>query len=146
MRMHRTAIAAVAALAGAGCAVVYAVTHRSLRRTIGKQKSAADRQIAALATTVKALQRRVAELSRLIAARMGETPTLEAAPEDARGETPDPLTPEMLAVVTAAAATYVGQEARARSVRLAPEKAPASPWTQQGRTIAQMSHNLRRRD
>jgi hypothetical protein len=144
MRVQWSEIGIAALLVGAAGALVYAGLQRSLRRAVAEQQGSTDRQLAALATTVKALQGRVAELSRLDAERAGELPAMETGTEGAQ-ET-DPMKPEMLAVITAAATSFLGKAARIRSAKLVPAQEPVSAWTQQGRTIVQTSHNLRSRD
>jgi hypothetical protein len=141
-------VAVASGLTAAGCAAVYGLTVRALRRAIAERQQAADRQLNALATTVKALQWRVAEFG------AQETPRAQAseaeaparAAENPAGEESEPLKPETLAAVSAAATAFLGRRARVRSVRslpVAPEAVGA--WAQQGRMIVQTSHNLRPR-
>ena len=144
MRTQWSEIGVAAVLLSGACALVYAGVQRSLRRAIAEQQESTERQIAALATTVKALQTRIVELNRLAAERAGEiapVPALEnAEPQN------DAVKPEMMAVITAAATTYLGKAARIRSAKLVPVQNTSSAWTQQGRMIVQTSHNLRTRD
>lgn len=51
------------------------------------------------------------------------------------------ITPEILAIITAAVAQFVGAGARIRSTRMIPV-AEGNAWAQQGRVIIQASHNL----
>ena len=53
------------------------------------------------------------------------------------------ITPEILAVLSAAVAAYLGKRAKIRSVRRTGGPG-VSPWTQQGRVYIQGSHNLAR--
>jgi methylmalonyl-CoA carboxyltransferase large subunit len=53
---------------------------------------------------------------------------------------PEELSPEILTVLTAAVAAFLGKRARIRSVR--PKTASADAWAQQGRVFVQASHNL----
>ena len=53
----------------------------------------------------------------------------------------DPITPELLAVITAAVTSFLGVKVKIHSAHLLP---PASPWAQAGRAIVQASHNLPR--
>lgn len=142
--MHWTDVAAVTVLAGAGCAVLYAGVQRALRRAVSEQQHSTDRQIAALATTVKALQAHVAELNRVAAERAGEMATTSASGESSN--TKEPIKPEMLAVITAAATQFLGKTARISSVKPVSVNTGASAWTQQGRMTVQTSHNLRARN
>ena len=144
MRMAWSEIGAATVMVSAACIALYFGVQRSLRRAVREQQAANDRQIAALAATVKALQARVAELNRLAMERAGEIPAMEAATADV-AETAQ-VKPEMLAVITAAATTFLGKAAHIRSAKLSPTPAMASAWTQQGRMIVQASHNLRQRD
>jgi len=52
------------------------------------------------------------------------------------------VTPEILAIITAAIAQFIGAGARIRSTRLLTSPGGISPWAQQGRVIIQASHNL----
>lgn len=52
------------------------------------------------------------------------------------------ITSEILAVISAAVAQFVGAGARIRSTRLLAQPGGSSSWAQQGRVIIQASHNL----
>lgn len=60
-----------------------------------------------------------------------------AKPQPAKEE----ITPEILAIIAAAVAQFVGAGARIRSTRMIPV-AEGNAWAQQGRVIIQASHNL----
>ena len=145
MRMEWSEVGIAALLAGGACAAVYAGVQRSLRRAIAEQQTSTERQIAALSATVKALQARVAELNRLLAERSGEVAAMEAAAENAPARN-DGMKPEMMAVITAAAATFLGKRAQVRSAQPVQAREQVSAWTQQGRMIVQTSHDLHARD
>jgi methylmalonyl-CoA carboxyltransferase 12S subunit len=53
----------------------------------------------------------------------------------------DEVTPEIIAVLSAAVAAYLGKRARVKSVRRVAQGG-VSAWTQQGRVHIQGSHNL----
>ncbi len=53
----------------------------------------------------------------------------------------DEVTPEILAIIAAAVAQFVGAAARIRSTRVIPIT-ESNAWAQQGRVIIQASHNL----
>jgi hypothetical protein len=53
----------------------------------------------------------------------------------------DEVTPDILAVIAAAVAQFVGAGARIRSTRVVPVL-EGNAWAQQGRVIVQASHNL----
>ncbi len=54
----------------------------------------------------------------------------------------DGITPEILAMIGAAVAQFVGAGARIRSTRLLSVPEGLNAWAQQGRVIIQASHNL----
>jgi methylmalonyl-CoA carboxyltransferase large subunit len=54
----------------------------------------------------------------------------------------DQLDEEILMVLTATVAAFMGKTARIRHARLIGTGAYASPWVQQGRVYVQGSHNL----
>jgi hypothetical protein len=99
-----------------------------------------------MATTVKALQARVAELSRLQTAR-GEVAVISAPEETTDQATQAQTKPEIVAALTAAATAFLGKKARVRSAKLLPntQQDSAGAWAQQGRMIVQTSHNPRQR-
>jgi hypothetical protein len=56
---------------------------------------------------------------------------------------PTEITPEIVAVIQAAAREFVGKPIRLLSIRILSESARcARPWQDQGRNIHQESHNL----
>ncbi len=69
-------------------------------------------------------------------AKSKPTVTLPKAPVQ------EEITPEILAVIAAAVAQFIGAGARIRSTRLLTSPMGISPWAQQGRVIIQASHNL----
>ena len=143
MRMHWTDWAAITVIAAAGCAAIYAGLERALRRVVKERQRDMERQLNAMATTVKALEARVAELSRLQAARAHEG---EVAMIAASAESEAETKPEIVAALTAAATAFLGKKTRVRSAQLIPSaQEGAGAWAQQGRVIVQTSHNLRQR-
>ncbi len=56
-------------------------------------------------------------------------------------EVSDEITPEILTVLTAAVAAFLGKKARIRKARIVPV-ASGNAWAQQGRVFVQASHNL----
>ena len=145
MKLHGTDWAVMAVIAGAGCVAIYVGLARVLRRAVRERQRETERQLNAMATTVKALQARVAELSRLQAARVtGEVAEIAAPAETAREPKPAQTKPEIVAALTAAATAFLGKKARVRSAQpLADPQDSAGAWAQQGRVIVQTSHNLR---
>ena len=54
---------------------------------------------------------------------------------------PEEITPEMLVVLTAAVAAFLGKKARIRRASLV-SRGSGNSWAQQGRVFVQASHNL----
>lgn len=52
------------------------------------------------------------------------------------------ITPEILMVLTAAVAAFLGKKAKIRRARLAGPALSGNAWAQQGRVFVQASHNL----
>jgi uncharacterized protein len=146
MKLHWTDWAVMTVIAGAGCAAIYAGLECAMRRAVRERQRDMERQLNAMATTVKALQARVAELSRLQAARpvVGEVAVI-AAPAETAGQPKQAQTkPEIVAALTAAATAFLGKRARVRSAQMLPSaQENADAWAQQGRVIVQTSHNMR---
>lgn len=146
MKVHLTDLAIVTVLVGAACAAIYAGLSRALRHAVEEREKQMDRQINAIATTVKALQGRVAELSRLQVESAQQVENEEsAAAEDTAPTATDkaPLEPETLVTLAAAATAFLGTKPRVFSVRPTATDENATAWAQQGRVIVQTSHNLR---
>ena len=76
------------------------------------------------------------------------TPVVASAPAMApAAPTPSPavaeeVTPEILMVLSAAVAAFLGKRARIRGARPSQTAASSSAWAQQGRVFVQASHNL----
>jgi hypothetical protein len=137
-------------IAGAGCVAIYAGLRsgltRAARRAVEERQRDTERELNAMATTVKSLQARVAELSRLQAAR-AEVGVI-VAPEETTGQAKQAQTkPEIVVALTAAATAFMGKKTRVRSAKLLPntQQDSAGAWAQQGRMIVQTSHNPRQR-
>jgi hypothetical protein len=152
LKLHWTEWLVATALAGATCTAVYAGLMaglmRAMRRAVDKKQRETERQLSAMAMNVKALQTRVAELGRLNAAlvQQGEAKAISNAAENEGGQKQELPEPEIVAVLTAAASTFLGKKAHVRSAQLAPvEQSSAGAWAQQGRAFAQTSHNPRSR-
>ena len=147
MKLHGTDWAVMTVIAGAGCVAIYAGLERAMRRAVRERQRDMERQLNAMATTVKALQARVAELNRLQPARVvvGEVAVI-ATPAETAGQPKQAQTkPEIVAALTAAATAFLGKKARVRSAQLLPsaQQDGAGAWAQQGRMIVQTSHNMR---
>jgi hypothetical protein len=70
-------------------------------------------------------------------------PKPAVAPPPAAPPVKEEITPETIAVISAALAAYLGKRAKIRSIRRVTHSG-VSPWTQQGRVYIQGSHNLAR--
>jgi len=148
VKVHWLDFAVGAAIAAAGCALIYVAAVRALRRAIAERQQATDRQLRALAMTVRALQARVVELGGAEGAgtEAGSAEGAAGTPENMAGEQGEQLKPETLAAITAAATAFLGKRARIRSARALPAaQDPVGAWAQQGRVFVQTSHNLRPR-
>jgi hypothetical protein len=145
VKVHWADWALLTALAGAVCAVVYGAMARVMRRAVAEKQRETDRQLSAMAATVSALQARVAELGGM-QGQQAESVAGATRAGDSAEETLGTPEPETVAVLTAAATTFLGKKARIRSVQLQPaEQSGAGTWAQQGRTFVQTSHNPRSR-
>ena len=70
-------------------------------------------------------------------------PVAAAAPPAPKPEISEEITPEILMVLSAAVAAFLGNKAKIRRARLAGPASPlSSAWAQQGRVFVQASHNL----
>jgi FtsZ-binding cell division protein ZapB len=145
VKVHWTEIAIATACAVAACAAAYAALVHVLRRVVAERQRATDRQLNTLETVIKTLQLRIAELDSVQATRQNETDAAAASSENMAGEENNQMKPETLAVISAAAATFLGRKARVRSAHTLPAPDAAGAWAQQGRIIVQTSHNLRPR-
>ena len=86
MKLHEMDWALIVVIAGAGCAAIYVAVARALRRAVSEQQREMERQLHAMAATVKALQARVAELGRLEEAREGEVAAISASGDGGRAK------------------------------------------------------------
>ena len=85
----------------------------------------------------------VRRLEALIESKNGKaTPAIAApAPKPAEPAIVEEVSPEIILVLTAAVAAFLGKRARIRGARLV-RTAPSNAWAQQGRVFVQASHNL----
>jgi methylmalonyl-CoA carboxyltransferase 12S subunit len=97
------------------------------------------------------VRREVARLESLIESKNGKAAVAVApaptAPLVVRPSPPpepekvEEVAPEIIMVLTAAVAAFLGKRARIRGARLV-RTAPSNAWAQQGRVFVQASHNL----
>ena len=103
--------------------------------------------VAGAAMSRRMVQREIA----LLEARLAPAPVPAPAPPPAviaapRPKPPEPekveeVTPEIIMVLSAAVAAFLGKRARIRSARLV-RTGSSNAWAQQGRVFVQASHNL----
>ncbi len=132
----------IAVLVGAGCVLSFVGLWLMLRQAVYEQRRSTDGQLSELASAVKALEARLAELqpaTSVIAAVAAPVAAITPiAPEK------EEITPEMLVVIAAAVTAFLGKKVRIRSAKmLRSNPGVANAWSQQGRTLIQASHNLR---
>jgi methylmalonyl-CoA carboxyltransferase large subunit len=105
-------------------------------QTVSDRQQSTEVQLTALTSAVKALEARVAS--------MCQPPQSVAAITQSVAAEKEEVTPEMLVVIAAAVTAFLGKKVRIRSAkRLRSASGVVSPWSQQGRTLIQASHNLR---
>jgi methylmalonyl-CoA carboxyltransferase large subunit len=107
--------------------------------------------VAGAAMSRRMVHSEVSRLEGLIAARNGKVDSVPvpaqplvitpAPPRPAEPEVVEEVSPEIIMVLTAAVAAFLGKRARIRGARLV-RNAPSSAWAQQGRVFVQASHNL----
>lgn len=142
MTIHLADLILILALVGACCAVSYLLLLHKLRQTVNERHLQIADQLAALDDAIRAIETRLAEhhaASELIqAAQATANSTSQEDTQDA--EESEAVAPVIQAVITAAAATALGQDVQIRSMKPA-----TSSWSQQGRVLVQGSHNARAR-
>jgi hypothetical protein len=134
----------IAVLVAAGCVLGYVGLWFMLRQAATERHEEAKSQLSALKDALQAIEAKVAELSRLVAAP-ASAPVAEAAvtKEVAQPEKEE-VTPETLVVIAAAVTAYLGKKVRIRSAKLLrPALAVANSWSQQGRALIHASHHPR---
>lgn len=94
-------------------------------------------EVRALEAELQELRKRVEKIESLLAAT-----TKTAAPED-RAKNPEPaakqeISADIVLVISAAVAAFLGKRASIRQIRLTGE----SPWAMQGRATVQASHGM----
>jgi methylmalonyl-CoA carboxyltransferase large subunit len=120
----------------------------SLRQAFELQMDELRARQTELAEQIRSVQHAVAalELKKPEPVVAAPVPKVEAAKPvlkdvaPARAMAPEAISEEIMLVIAAAVAAFVGQSARVRSARYVHEG--QSPWAQQGRVFVQASHNL----
>ncbi len=95
--------------------------------------------VAGAAMSRRMVRGEVARLEALIGG--GNRAILPPAAAPAPPPPAEEIAPELVMVLGAAVAAFLGKRARIRSARLV-RTAPSSAWAQQGRVFVQASHNL----
>lgn len=151
MALHLADLGMAALLVGAGCAATYVAMQRKMRRALSERQQATERRLSALDAAIRALEARAAEFDQIPQLLAAAEPVVEmetAAPAEMEAEQTqdEEVTPEIMAVIAAAANAFLGQKVRILSARLLESPVESvSPWSQQGRVFVQASHNLRSR-
>jgi methylmalonyl-CoA carboxyltransferase large subunit len=94
--------------------------------------------MAGAAMSRRMMRSEVQRLEALIESKNGKAAPASAPPEP---ETVEEVSPEIILVLTAAVAAFLGKRARIRGARLV-RTVPSGAWAQQGRVFIQASHNL----
>jgi methylmalonyl-CoA carboxyltransferase 12S subunit len=92
------------------------------------------------------VQHEVQRLESLIGSREGKdvpaaAPAVALASKPPEPQAVEEVSLEIITVLTAAVAAFLGKRARIRGARLV-RTAPSNAWAQQGRVFVQASHNL----
>jgi methylmalonyl-CoA carboxyltransferase 12S subunit len=95
----------------------------------------AKHEIKALEEELQALRQRVDKLESLLTAAKAAPPASHASPAK---EVEQGFSPEIVLVISAVVAAFLGKRASIRQIRLSGE----SPWAMQGRATVQASHGI----
>ena len=110
----------------------------TLIQALTERQQAAERQLGELSAAIKALEAKIAALGQPAAAPAKAAPVAPAKPKKAE------VSPEVLVMLAAVAATYLGKEVRIRSAKMLQTPYEViNPWSQQGRVFIQASHSMR---
>ena len=121
-----------------------AVDLTELIQAVSERQRAAEGQLSELAAAFKALEARVAELSKPAAAFIADATAPASVAKEAVHREKEEVTPEMLVVIAAAVTAFLGKKVRIRSAKmLRPAFEGANPWSLQGRVSVHASHQLR---
>ena len=101
-----------------------------------------DQLVQDLEAKIAGLEARLAKLEQpqrtAPAAKQADPPVPAAAPAQATAAISEPISEELMLVIAAAVAAYLGERAHIRVVRLV----SSHNWAQQGRVSIQASHQL----
>lgn len=128
---------ALALVAVIGVVIGYVVLRREMLNELAKLRELVAARSDDAATSIPQVLAEVKPSPTVSQSKKSKT---EAAPAAAPKK--EEITAEILAVISAAVAQFLGAGARIRSTRLLTQPGGISPWAQQGRVIIQASHNL----
>ena len=145
MTLHATDLVLILLALITGCAACYLLLLSRLRRIISDSNLKIADRMAALDDAIRALETRLFESHPTFAddefMQVEAMSRMEQEIAESRSES-EGVSPEIQAVIAAAAVATLGDNVAVRSVRsLSPHG--VSPWSQQGRAMVQASHNLR---
>ncbi len=123
-------------------------------QALSDRQQTAERRLSELSAVIKALETRIAELSRpagggtataTATATPTATPTAKAPQAAPAKPARAAITPEILVMLAAAATSYLGKQVRIRTAKMLQSPYEiVNPWSQQGRAFIQASHFIRR--
>jgi len=121
--LHLADLGVAALLVGAGCAATFVAMQRRLRRALSERLQATERQLSALDASIRALEARAVEFDRIPQLQAAAEPVVEmdiAAPAEMETDhaQDEEVTPEIMAVIAAAANAFLGQKVRILSAKL----------------------------
>jgi hypothetical protein len=129
-------------LVGAGCGLGYLGLWSMLRQAGAERQRTTELELGSLRDAIRALEARVAELSKSSVA----APVEELTAKPAVSRENEEVTPETLVVIAAAVTAFLGKKVRIRSAKMLQQpREVANLWSQQGRMLVHASHNLRKR-
>jgi len=105
------------------------------------QESRVEELLLAIQGRLDAMDARIRALEKPPQAPAPLKTAVTAAPAPAESPKTDEITEEILMVISAAVAAFMGVKARIRRVRRMSESG-LNPWSQQGRVSIQASHNV----
>lgn len=106
------------------------------------EETAVDARIADLTAQLRAMEERLRSLEARFAPPLAAPVAPAPAPKPAvPKQQEEPISEEILMVIAAAVAAFMGKKAKIRRVRRMTEFG-VNPWSQQGRVSIQASHNV----
>ncbi|MGA3211354.1 MAG: hypothetical protein ABSD20_08595 [Terriglobales bacterium] len=150
MELNSADLLIAVVLVTVACAVTYFSLQRRFQREISQLQLASERQLGALAATLKALQAKIDGLDRPqvvpAPAPAAQVPVPAPVAKAAVSRKEEEVAPEVLIVIAAAVTAFLGKKVRIRSAKMLQSPYEVvNPWSQQGRVFVQASHNLRSR-